>query len=109
LDDSQIYFLSNDSRSETIIESIKLKSIAHPNPSTLNPPNNASAISIIAALIIKVNKPRVRKLIGKAKNMKIGFTKVCNKISTIATTINSPNPPTWTPGSILLAIKIPIA
>ena len=48
--------------------------IAQPQVSTVNPGTTKVANLIMAALITRVNKPRVKILIGSVNKTKIGFT-----------------------------------
>lgn len=57
---------------QVIKERIMLKIIAMPRPEILNPGIKAAAKSTIEALMIKVNKPKVKILIGKVKIRMIG-------------------------------------
>lgn len=64
--------------------------IAQTNPSTENPGTIREARSIRSALIIRVNKPKVRIVIGKVKIIKTGFNKIFNKPNTTAKTTAVP-------------------
>lgn len=55
------------------------------NPSIVNPGTNCAATYKRKALIIKVNNPKVKRLIGSARNNRIGFTKTDNKPNTKTT------------------------
>lgn len=50
------------------------------------------------ALIISKNNPKVSKVTGKVKRIKIGFTNTFNTAKTIATTIEVVKSATATPG-----------
>ena len=85
--DSSFSFLSSLYKTDVTIESSRLKSSAHQNPSTLNPFMKLSASNIIRALMTKRNNPNVIMVMGRVSNMSTGF-KIAFKIaSTTATTI----------------------
>ena len=54
-------------------------------PSTLKPTTNLSANKIITPLITNKNNPKVKKVIGKDKMVKIGLTIVFRNANTTAT------------------------
>jgi len=86
--------------------STTLKISAQPNPFTRNPGTMAATSKITKAFITQVKSPRVKMLIGKVKNNKIGLIKVLTKPSTIAAP-KADQTPTCTPGRI--AAEMPIA
>lgn len=69
-------------------------------PETLNPGTTEEAKSIIKALIIKVNNPKVRMFIGKVNKVTIGLIIKLISDNTTATTTAVKNPFTLTPGMI---------
>ena len=76
-----------------------LKNKAVKNESILKPCKKWSHNIIIKALITKRNSPRVKRVIGKVKNTKIGFTKTLSKLKTTATLILVKRPSMVTPDS----------
>lgn len=69
---------------ETTNERTILKSIAHQNPSTLNPFTISDAIKTIAALITNRKKPSVNNVIGNVKKINTGLTNTFNRERIIA-------------------------
>ncbi|GGZ73834.1 hypothetical protein GCM10007028_08890 [Algibacter mikhailovii] len=65
---------------------------------TVNPSIKLPANTIIKALIMSKNKPKVNTVIGSVKMTKIGFTNKFNKANTIDTIIAVVYPSTFTPG-----------
>lgn len=70
---------------EVTIESIKLNSSAHQNPSTRKSSTSFAASNIISALITNKKRPSVKKVIGIVKMIMIGLTTAFKKASTAAT------------------------
>jgi hypothetical protein len=66
------------------MESSRLKSSAHQNPSTRNPFTNFAASKMISALITKRKSPNVKMVIGNVSMIRMGFTKMFNRPSTMA-------------------------
>ncbi len=66
---------------------LKIKAVSQPlaTPPMLKPASNESANFTIAALITKVNNPKVRQEIGNEKKLILGLRNVFNKESTMAT------------------------
>jgi len=67
-------------------ETVKLKSMAHKNPSTWNPGTSHSVITTIRALITKLKRPKVKRVSGRVKTKTRGFTKMLTTPKTSATT-----------------------
>jgi len=67
------------------MESIKLKPIAHQNPSTRKPGMTLSASRIIRALITNKNNPKVINVIGIVSTINIGFKVTFNMARNAAT------------------------
>ena len=66
-------------------EYTKLKNKALQKPSTINPPTKPLAKYMISAFITNKNKPRVKMVMGKVKNIRIGLINALSKLITIET------------------------
>ena len=75
----------NNSKIPLTNDSTKLNHKAVQKPSTLNPSTNLSANKMINAFITSKNKPRVKKVIGNDRIVKIGLTMVFKNANTMAT------------------------
>lgn len=82
------------------MESKILKKSAVQKPETAKPPTNLSANKIIIALITNKNKPKVTKVAGSVKKIKMGLTNIFKKAITAATIIADRYPETVTPGKM---------
>lgn len=69
------YFLKDLRTKEFKKDKTMLNINAHKNPSTLKPGTILSTKSTNSALITKVNKPKVKRLIGSVKITRTGFKK----------------------------------
>jgi hypothetical protein len=72
-------------------DSKRLNNNAHQKPSTVKPLTSFSANNIIAAFITNRKRPNVKRVIGKVRKMKIGFTIALSIANTIATIIADQN------------------
>ena len=68
-----------------MIDNTRLNHKAVQKPSTLNPSTNLSANKMIKAFITNRNNPKVKKVIGNDKIVRIGFTIVLRNAKTTAT------------------------
>lgn len=80
---SEINRLVTDCESESII----LNSNAVQNESTTKPPTILEQSKMIKALMTNRNNPKVTRVTGNVKNIKIGFTKILSNPKTTATII----------------------
>jgi len=79
------------------MESVRLKRIAQPKFLTVNPGTTALTIRIIIPLIIKVNIPKVKILIGRVRMTRTGLIIALIMPRTKATTIAVKKLATFTP------------
>ena len=75
-----------------------LNSKAEKNPRTSKPLIIEDASKIIKALITNVNKPNVKRFMGKVKRIKIGFKVTFTIPKNIASQKAGQNPPILIPG-----------
>ena len=78
---------------------IMLNATAHQNPSTLKPVTMRVVSIIIAALITNRNKPKVKKVMGIVKIIRIGFKMLFNTERTAAIIKAVKKSGTVTPGN----------
>lgn len=81
-----------------IIERTRPKSKAEKKPSTLNPGTMALESMTITAEITRLNRPKVKTLIGKVRKLSTGRTKALTAAKIMAATMAAKRPSTWTPG-----------
>lgn len=93
------YYINN-----LLIIKLRIESNIEPNKAarksvTMNPGTSFDTSQNKRALIIKVNKPKVSKLIGRVNKINTGFIKTFTSPITIAAHKAAPNPAKLIPGT----------
>ena len=92
------FFSTAENNSDCTIDKQILNTNATKKPLTAKPSIKASARRMMHAFITRRKRPKVKIVIGKVSNTKIGLTISFNNANTTATTIALKYPSTVTPG-----------